>query len=69
MKKTVRPVEPETIVRDPVTKKPLAAEGEAKEIGQYWLRRIIEKSVEVIPEPTTVELTHDEEELDYGSVQ
>jgi hypothetical protein len=40
----VKPM-PGLIVRHPVTRLPLAAEGEEKPRNSYWLRRIREKSV------------------------
>lgn len=35
-------------VLDNVTKKPLAANGEAKPRNSYWLRRVREQSVDVV---------------------
>ncbi|PNH98469.1 DUF2635 domain-containing protein [Vibrio diazotrophicus] len=36
------------IVRDPETRKPLKEEGEEKPRNPYWLRRIKDKSVELV---------------------
>lgn len=36
------------LVRDPITKLPLAADGEMKPLSTYWLRRIRDRDVIVI---------------------
>ncbi|MBD0786416.1 DUF2635 domain-containing protein [Vibrio sp. Y2-5] len=36
------------IVRDPETREPLKVEGEEKPRNPYWLRRLKEKSVELV---------------------
>lgn len=38
------------IVRDPETREPLKVEGEEKPRNPYWLRRIKDKSVELVIE-------------------
>ncbi len=38
----------ELIVRDPITREPLKKEGEEKPRTTYWLRRIKDKSVELV---------------------
>lgn len=35
----IRPVRPDDVVRDPVTRKPLARDGEPKPRNSHWLRR------------------------------
>jgi hypothetical protein len=45
---------PGIIVRDPVTREPLAAEGESKPRNPHWLRRLKDGDVvEAKPETTT----------------
>ncbi len=41
------------IVRDPETREPLKAGGEEKPRNPYWLRRLKEKSVELVIEDKT----------------
>lgn len=45
------------IVRDPRTKKPLAEDGEEKELTGYWLRRLRDGSVTKKPLPALKEET------------
>lgn len=40
---------PDLVVRDPVTKEPLPAEGATKPRSRYWLRRVAEGSCTVAP--------------------
>jgi hypothetical protein len=36
----IKPAQAGAIVRDPVTRQPLAAEGEEKPVNVYWARRL-----------------------------
>lgn len=51
MKKHLRPATPELIVRDPVTRQPLPAEGAEVELTPYWRRRLIAEEVLAGPPP------------------
>ncbi len=42
----LKPTDPDAIVRDPLTRRPLAAEGEEKPLSTYWRRRL--KAGEVV---------------------
>jgi hypothetical protein len=48
---TVRllPARPDVTVRDPITREPLAAAGEAKPLDTYWSRRLVDGDVMVEP--------------------
>ena len=54
-RKMLRPKVPGSIVRDPDSKIPLAQEGEEKSVnpatatGRFWLRRLAEDDVIVVP--------------------
>lgn len=43
------------LVKDPVTGKPLSEAGEKKPVNTYWLRRIKDKDVIVIPDSLALE--------------
>lgn len=45
MKKFLKPAREGLIVRDPVSFQPLKENGEEKEIGSYWDRRIVQGDV------------------------
>lgn len=48
---------PGLIVRDPVTYRPLAVEGEDKPRDQYWMRRLRDADVVLVkPEPARIEV-------------
>jgi hypothetical protein len=59
-RKMLRPKVPGSIVRDPDSKIPLAQEGEEKSVnpatapGRFWLRRIAEEDVIVVPSVQSV---------------
>ncbi|MEZ8115162.1 DUF2635 domain-containing protein [Vibrio splendidus] len=42
---TIKPAKTGLLVKDPVTRKPLAAKGEEKPRNAYWLRRLADKSI------------------------
>ncbi len=47
----LKPAKPGLIVRDPITRNPLAAEGETKPRNSHWLRRLKDGDVvETVPE-------------------
>lgn len=52
-RKRLRPSREGLIVRDPITLKPLAADGELKPLSAYWLRRLRDGSAVIVktPEP------------------
>lgn len=39
------------VVRDPITRQPLAAEGEAKPLDTYWSRRLVDGDVVIVEQP------------------
>lgn len=47
----LRPAHADLVVRDPDTRKPLAADGEPKPLTTYWHRRIAEGDVVVVSAP------------------
>lgn len=47
---TLRPAQPELVVRDPETLQRLAADGETKLLSTFWQRRIAEGDVVVLPQ-------------------
>lgn len=49
---TLKPA-PGLVVRDPTTRQPLAAEGEAKVLDTYWHRRLEEGDVTFVDEPAS----------------
>lgn len=50
--KKLKPKHPGSIIRDPITKTPLSADGELKpwigREGVYWRRRVMENSCEIV---------------------
>jgi hypothetical protein len=55
---------PGLIVRDPVTKIPLAADGETKPRNSYWLRRLADGDVRETAPPPTERATPKKKESD-----
>jgi hypothetical protein len=51
----LKPAKDELLVRDPVTKRHLKAEGEEKDLNNYWARRIMCGDVLVVPEKLAAE--------------
>ncbi len=45
--KCTKPTTKDLLVRDPITRVPLKASGEVKPRNAYWLRRILDDSVEI----------------------
>jgi hypothetical protein len=49
----VKPVDPNAIIRDPHTKRPLPVEGDTVPDSNFWVRRRLDKEVEdVVDEPS-----------------
>ena len=48
---TLKPAAASLVVRDPVTRLPLAAEGEAKPLDTYWSRRLVDGDVVIVEQP------------------
>lgn len=48
----VKPVDPNAVIRDPHTRRPLPAEGGDVPENNYWTRRILAGEVVRIDEPT-----------------
>lgn len=49
----LKPATEGLVVRDPHTKRPLAAAGEMKTLDTYWRRRLADGDVVIAQEPTT----------------
>ena len=45
---TIKPASDDLVVRDPITRLPLLAEGEAKPLDTYWCRRLVDGDVVVV---------------------
>lgn len=48
----LKPARPDLIIRDPVTRQPLAAAGEEKTLDAFWRRRIKDGDVVEVAAPT-----------------
>ena len=48
---TLKPATATLVVRDPVTRLPLPAEGEAKPLDTYWSRRLVDGDVVIVEQP------------------
>lgn len=51
MRKILKPGKDGLLVRDPVSKRHLHADGEEKEINSYWMRRLICGDVVEVEQP------------------
>lgn len=54
---TLKPARVDLVVRDPVTRLPLQAEGEAKPLDTYWCRRLVDGDVVIAIDQQPVEAT------------
>lgn len=53
---TFKPASADLVVRDPITRLPLPAEGEVKPLDTYWSRRLVDGDVVmVLPNQATIE--------------
>lgn len=48
---TLAPAHDDLVVRDPITRLPLPAEGEAKPLDTYWCRRLADGDVVMVTGP------------------
>ena len=48
---TLKPARVDLVVRDPTTRLPLPAEGEAKPLDTYWSRRLVDGDVVIVEQP------------------
>lgn len=52
---TLKPAAEHLVVRDPVTRAPLAADGERKPLDTYWCRRLADGDVVALPDVAGVQ--------------
>jgi len=55
----IKPTNPEAIIRDPITRRPLTAGGEEKPKDHFWMRRLRDGDVQELTKKEIADLKKD----------